>query len=323
MNKTRPGLRKFLFGVVCAAMALVSARGIADARTDYLVAMLEGGGNYRVRVQAATTLGRLRAKVAVPALANALEDDNDLVVISAATALQQIGDFSVVPALERALKHSRASAVRSQLESTIRVLKALSPDAVEPEISELKPLLLIRVDAMGDSSAAADSKLVGVFRRAVVERLKQRGDVVLQPPDLTSKQIKARLKRDNLYGYILSGSILRLERVGDQMIAKLSLNVFSNPEFNLLMIPSAEGSVSISSGPLSHAKEKEAQIKVLERVAEGLVDSILEKLRQKSCAMRYQLRLMRGQLRQFPSAPAAGTAGVVELRRGLRRGCKL
>jgi len=47
------------------------------------------------------------------------------------------------------------------------------------------------------------------------------------------KAAKAKLKKEKLRGYILSGSLLRMERVDDRMVVKISLNVFSNPDYNI------------------------------------------------------------------------------------------
>ena len=98
----------------------------AEGRTGRLVELLSGAENYRVRVQAATALGKLKAGGAVPALVQAIKDKHPLVVISAAVALGQIGDFSVIDDLEKARGQVPSAAARSQIEATLRILWTLS-----------------------------------------------------------------------------------------------------------------------------------------------------------------------------------------------------
>ncbi len=265
---------------IASLIHLVATPATADARTDYLINMLENGGNYRIRVQAATTLGKLRSAVAVPALVKALGDESDLVIISAATALGQIGNPTVIPEIERALIKPPTSAARSQLEATLRVLKALSPDSSGDALADATPRYFIRIDAMGNSSGVGRKEIVDVLRDTVVKRLAKEPGVVMQQPGLSNQQVKKKLKKDKLAGYILSGSLIRMERLDDKIVVKIGLNVFTNPEYNLLMMPTAEGAIPFSSGSLSTETERTLQDKALKAVADRLIANILRKLRQ-------------------------------------------
>jgi hypothetical protein len=257
---------------------LTVANAAADARTEYLIDMLENGGNYRVRVQAATTLGKIRCQEAVPALVRALGDEHELVVISAVTALGQIGDTSVIPKLEKARKSAPSTAAASQIGATLRVLKALTPDGDTTEVDAAKPRFLVRVDVMGNSSGAQRKDITDVMRKVVLKALKKQPGVLMQKPGLKNKQVKKKLKKEKLKGYIFSGSILRMEHVDDRMVVKISLNVFSNPDYNLLMMPSAEGAVPVMSGALTRETEWAAQEKALKAVAEALLNNVFKAL---------------------------------------------
>lgn len=269
----------FVVGMMCW-IALFPSRVRADARTDYLINMLENGRNYRIRVQAATTLGKLRSKQAVPALVRSLGDDNDLVVISALTALGQIGDPSVISQIEKACAKKKVSAVQSQLEATLRVLRALSSPTEKPDIVDAEPRFLIRVDAMGNSSGKGSKQITDVVRDLVLERLKEEPDVVLQVAKMNNNQVKRKLKKEKLVGYILSGSIIQMDMVGKQLVVKVGLNVFSNPEYNLLMMPTAQAAVSFSGNSVDRDRELALQEKGLRAVVERLVGNIVEQLRQ-------------------------------------------
>jgi len=268
------------FAILLALLlsASFSVEATADARSEYLINMLENGSSYRVKVQAATTLGQIKCQDAVGVLERALEDDHELVVIAAAAALGRIGDTSVIPSVSRALESPPSSAARSQLESTMRILKAITGEGAIEDARAADSVFLVRVDAMGNSSTTQREDVTDLMRDTVMQTLRKQPGVVIQEPGLGNKQVKKKLKKEKLRGYILSGSVLRMEHVGDQMIVKISLNVFSNPDYNLLMMPSAEGAVAVIDGPLTRETERSAQEKALRAVIEALVGKVFEKL---------------------------------------------
>jgi len=274
-EKARPSVLSLLLTAIIAA---TSAPCLADARSEYLVNMLENGSSFRVKTQAASTLGQIKCLDAVPALTRALFDENELVVIAAAAALGQIGLPGVIPKVEEALRNPPSDAARSQLEMTLRVLKALTGQGEIDDASAAPSEFLIRVDAMGNSSDSQRADMTDLLRRVVLERLQREPGVIIQEASLKGDKVKARLKKEKLRGYILSGSVLRMEHVGDQLIVKINLNVFSNPDYNLLMMPSAEGSVSVIDGPLSRETERAAQEKALRAVVEALVGNVFQTL---------------------------------------------
>lgn len=276
MIKFITNVRAGFFLVVLLTLFADSA--FADARTDYLINMLENGGNYRIRVQAATTLGKLRSTAAVPALVKSLGDENELVVISAATALGQIGDPSVIPELEKANGGTPSKAAKSQIETTLRILRALSSGGAVVSEADMKPRFLIRVDAMGDSSGGMRKDIPETLRKVVEERATREPGVVIQKPDMSASDVKKKLKQDKLAGYILSGALIKMEKVDNQLVVKISLNVFKNPDYSLLMMPTAEGAVSASAMTVSN--ERDIQDKALKVVTDRLIQSIFTKLRQ-------------------------------------------
>lgn len=262
----------------CAMALLLSTNGLADARSDYLINMLEKGATYRIRVQAATTLGVIRCAEATKALGRALSDESDLVVISSAAALGQIGDPSAIPMIETALKDPPSEPAKAQLETTLRVLRALVSGGELAPVGDATPRFLIRVDAMGDSSGSQRGDITEKMRAMVVDRLGRAPGVVLQDAGMKAGQVKSMVKKEKLKAFILTGSIIRLERTGTQLVVKISLNVFSNPGYNLLAMPSAEGAVTLSNGPISVDAERGAQDRALKAVIDALVGSVLKSL---------------------------------------------
>lgn len=274
--------RRF-FAILSVAL-LISVFGphpsSADTRTDYLINMLKTGTNYRLRVQAATTLGKLRAQEAVPALVAATRDSDELVIISAAIALKQIGDASVVPELEKSMARSPSEAAKSQLALTLRILSEIGNITPPTVIPAATPRYLVRVDAMGNSSTTASGDLTSLMRNIVVERLQRETDILLQPSEWKSETVLQKIKQDRLRAYIVSGSIIRMEKVGKNLIVKLSLNVFTNPDYSLIMMPTSEATLEIKDGAQKPEDDLNAVTEAIRAIADSLVSNIFDNLRQ-------------------------------------------
>jgi hypothetical protein len=98
---------------------------------ERLIAALESGEDFRLRVSAALELGKVKTKKdkARAALERALDDANAAVRAASVAALRVLGDSRAVPALRRALKDD-SPAVRAQAQSAIDALSGAS-DAAE------------------------------------------------------------------------------------------------------------------------------------------------------------------------------------------------
>src|SRR2546430_3004791 len=80
-------------------LLLLAARPATADKIDDLARALMSDPSYKVRVQAALVLGKLHDKRAVPALQQALKDENESVRGVAATSLGQIADKNAANAL--------------------------------------------------------------------------------------------------------------------------------------------------------------------------------------------------------------------------------
>lgn len=86
--------------IVALLCALPAAAG-ATATAGRLVVMLEESPSYRVRAQAALSLGRIAEAETVPALVGALDDRHAAVRAAAAQALGRIGSPAAIDGLAR------------------------------------------------------------------------------------------------------------------------------------------------------------------------------------------------------------------------------
>ncbi len=275
---TFPHFRICLLLTAFIGLSVCPRPGHADARVDYLLDMLENGKNYRLREQAATTLGKLRAAEAVPALVKATRDSHELVIISAAIALKQIGDGSVVGDIEKSLAAAPSKAAKSQLRVTLSALRGAQKR--KPTIVEKRnPRYLVRVDTMGNSSKEGRFNLVEVMRDLVAQRIDQESDVILQTSGMSEQQVRTKLKKERLVGYIVSGSIINLERFDNRLVVKLGLNVFTNPDYNLLMMPTTEATITVTPGA-GKTDEKKELTRAIQTVADSLIGEVFRSLRR-------------------------------------------
>lgn len=257
----------------------------ADVRAEYLVNLLENGSSYRVKIQAAQSLGRLQCKEAIPSLIKALKDESPPVVIAAATALGEIGDPSALPALKAANQKKHTSAVKIQLSASIRLLQAAVSEEKSADPATLEPVnvrFMVKVDAMGNSSATTTPNITEIMRSTVISVLSQNANVEIQPDSMTESQIRKIQKKKEVITFILSGALIELRRENQFMIAKVALNVLSNPDYNLVMMPSGEARVPIDYSVVAAAKQQGASpetVNDLEKKAMAIAEKlVLEKL---------------------------------------------
>jgi hypothetical protein len=104
-------------------MAVLAGRVAAsDVRVQDLCKAVVDDPNYKIRVQAALVLGKVRDPAAVPALIKALTDQNATVRGIAAGALGDIGDPLAADALRDLSRHETDTFVKSQAAKALALL---------------------------------------------------------------------------------------------------------------------------------------------------------------------------------------------------------
>ncbi len=116
--------------VVGCALALLVQPAHADKIDDLTRALMQDP-SYKVRVQAAIVLGKLADKRAVPALIQALRDENESVRGVAATSLGRIGDKSAANALLQATNDS-SEFVRAQARKALEAVSSAPSVSLAP-----------------------------------------------------------------------------------------------------------------------------------------------------------------------------------------------
>lgn len=198
-------------GLYCGAVR-------ADERTDYLVRLLQTSTAFRVRTQAAISLGSgLPDAGASAALAAALRDENAAVRVAAATSLGRIGDTSSIAPL-RAAERDEEAAVRSAATSAIALLSSRGSSGT-PSVAAATTTAggstttpsgparyyvgIGRPNVTGTAPAAAVAGVRGVVER----RLESIGQIAVAPEGESVAAAQRALRGRSLAGYYLDISI--------------------------------------------------------------------------------------------------------------------
>ena len=134
------------------SLALLTAASSAWATPglDELVEQLKHGGDFRVRVTAALSLGKSLNPAASQPLEAALEDPNASVRAAAAAALKNLGDVAALGPLRA--HTDKSEAVRAQVQSAIKSLE-------EEATSGPKIKVLVKIGIMKNGSGVKSSKI--------------------------------------------------------------------------------------------------------------------------------------------------------------------
>ena len=226
---------------------------VGDARTDRLVELLERSGNYRVRVQSAQSLGRIRDPVTVPALVKALADDHPAVRAAAAQSLGRIGSAEAIAPLRRAASKSGQSAevVRYATDAIDQIQRMTKMSARASSPSPGGPgkapgaggpvRFYVGVGDMGNTTGRRGGDLEAALKRMLRDELGRAGQIDIAPDGETPGQTKRILDDRGLTGYFVQGSVTRLEEEAGQVQAVVSLMVLTNPDRNLRMMLQGRG----------------------------------------------------------------------------------
>jgi hypothetical protein len=214
-------MKRRSFSLACfAALSWFAASQVqADTRTDYLLKLLAESSQFRVRAQAAISLGGAAAEPAVvQALVGALKDEHPAVRAAVASSLGKLGASSAASALA-ALKNDPEPQVRAEAQSAIARLSAAPQGGASATGggtgSRGPPRFYLAVGRPGSKVPAVDAAALDGARRFIMQRVAELDGVVLAPPDETNAAAEAQLKSRKLTGYYLESAVTQVEERPD------------------------------------------------------------------------------------------------------------
>lgn len=259
-----------------AALALSPRAVRADARTDYLVKLLETSQTYRVRAQAAIALGRsVPDAQVIKALVGALRDENGSVRAAAASSLGRVGDASAVAPLEAARRDAdpgvRAAAVTAlaQLARDGRTRTERPESIVEPSLPGGAARFYVGVGRPG-AAVELEDRILEHAHEFIRQRVGELEGVALAPESETPAAARAVLKQRKLSGYYLDSSVVRVENNGAGMRAVVSVIVGTYPGRDMRVI--LQGAATVQGGGSTESMRVQA--------IEGALSGALRRLPQ-------------------------------------------
>lgn len=245
---------------VAAALALLSgvepeARAESDARTGQLTKLLNDS-DFRVRTQAAFSLGRLDDPAAVTALLGVLGDPHPAVRAAAAVALGRLGDQRALPALRR--HQDASSAVQSQVNRAITMIEASGGGAAPEPLDWSRAHHYVELDSIANVSKTKRPGLDDLIRSISMREMRRLSGIVAVDSQARPADVDSNIKRRKLTSYAVSVSLGRLVRyMGQDKVrvqAEVMLAVVTYPDRNYRMTANGTGAVTI---PRSSFREKQ------------------------------------------------------------------
>ncbi len=236
---------------VSLTFALVSSARADDPRSSYLIKLLESSSQFRVRAQAAISLGGVDGSPAVVnALGEALRDQHPAVRAAAANSLGRVGDKTVAARL-RALDKDPEEPVRSAAKmalakidssaSSVATTQAPAPTPSGP------PQYYVSVAEPASRVASVDHKALAQARDYIKQRVLEMQGVVLAPDAEGSAEAEKVLKHKRLKGYFLDSAITSVEKKPDGATrVAVSVIVATYPGRDMRAI--MQGAATVSGG---------------------------------------------------------------------------
>ena len=241
--------------LVVALLLIAAARASAD-KIDDLTRTLMQDASYKVRVQAALVLGKLNDRRAVPALMQALHDENETVRGVAATSLGRIGDRSAANALQVSATSDASEFVRSQARKALELVAGGGGGLVAAP-PKAGARFYVAIDFSNSGKGGAEyGKLV---REALAKELQKLPTVTLSVSG-SGKPSRDLLASKHLQGFVVDGTIQRLSATpsgGSQTIdCDLKAFVATFPERSIKMMTQEGASLQTGSGPSEESSGK-------------------------------------------------------------------
>ncbi len=216
MSVARGWLARRALALLVVSISLSSVGARADDRSDYLVRLLQTSTAFRVRAQAAISLGSVSGEPSVlTALSAALRDENPAVRAAAASSLGRVGDSSVIAAL-RGLEHDGEAAVRTAATAAVTAIESRSraPTASRPSEAgggvgpaPAGPARYYIGIGRPNVTGAAPPALADGIRTSVERRLESLGQIVVAPDGESAAAAQRELRRRSLVGVFLDISL--------------------------------------------------------------------------------------------------------------------
>ena len=268
LNRTTHAI---VLAMAAAILSLFALQAQADERSDYLMRLLQTSTAFRVRAQAAISLGSVPVQPEiVAALTAALRDSEGSVRAAAASSLGRLGDPAAVPALT-SLSRDSSPEVRAAATGAIAALRR-APAATVPGIAAgttgttsgtaTGPArFYVGIGVPATRVATADADVVRAARAHIERTVGAMSGVVVAPEGETVATATRVLRSRSLVGFYVDSSVTALDaRPDGSLRASVSVVVQDYPGRNVRSMLTGSATVSGEQGPTAQRTAIEAAL---------------------------------------------------------------
>jgi len=253
-------LRLGRIGAACLALVAVLVLRTAPARADNvdtLIGQLASGSDYKVRLSAAISLGKLSDQRAVQAFIDALGDDDKNVRGAAAIGLSKVVTSKTKPALiKKAIaaltdtsKSDASSFVQKQAEKALEVLNALGGGGGG---SDVNAAIYVNIGAMSAKTPDAE-KMRDLMRSTTIKVFGKTAKSMATSWAGGSVPTKKQLDAKGTAAFHVDGTLTDLtekEKGGSTIVScKVSMYIASFPDKSVFGFLNGGASVQASTDP--------------------------------------------------------------------------
>jgi hypothetical protein len=194
-----------------------------DPRSTYLIKLLDSSSQFRVRAQAAISLGTVEnSDAALSALVKALKDQHPAVRAAAATSLGRVGSSDSIASL-RALDRDAEEPVRSAARAAVGRLESLpsarsnatASSTTNPPPSVGPEMYYIAVAEPATRVSSVNRQLLAQARGFIKKKIGVVQGVRIAPDSEDPQAAERVLKQRGLKGFYLDSSIVSVEKKTD------------------------------------------------------------------------------------------------------------
>lgn len=248
-----------------AALLLVAVAS-AQSKTADLAKQLKSD-DYRVRTQAALSLGSTGDEAAIKPLCDALSDENASVKTAAAAALGKLTKPASLKCLEAAIAKESVPAVKTTMQKSIDGLKTQSaaPAAPPPPGKDAKFYVAIEVT---NKTKRPTAEVEAIVRAAMQAKLLSKTGYAVAPKGETVAQGGKIVSSKKLKGFILMATVEAPVYANGSLSVKFSVAMATYPDKAIQA--SFSPKLTQSNTPSTDTKSEDALFKMC---AESAVDS--------------------------------------------------